>query len=369
MNELLFIIPSLLLLIYLLVQLAQTASLYKYKFAKNMSTEVFPKVSILLAARDEEDNIIACLQGLHNLDYPKDKIEILIGDDQSEDKTADLVIDFIQGKENFKYFKVPSDYSPSRGKARVLAFLANQAEGEFYAITDADITISESWIKGLLPYFENKEIGIVSATTIVGASGVLGGMQSIDWLYFMGLLKSIDNLGLPSTAIGNNMMIKKKAYWDTGGYEKIEFSITEDYKVYEVVTSLGWKCLNIMTPNTLACSKHVDDISVLLNQRKRWLKGAKDLPFFWWVLFTLFTLFYPAVAVLMIANPLAATVLFGLKIIIQAAQIRKICKILNYKMFNSLELFQYEIYLILMTLSTAIYYVLPIKTIWKGREY
>lgn len=366
---------------YILVQFVQLFSLFNYKNGKDKSTRSQPFISILLAVRNEEENIIECLEGLNNLDYPKDKYQVLIGDDQSTDGTRDICLKYIKEIDNFIYYSVPAKYSPSRGKARVLAYLAKKAIGDYYAITDADIKIPKKWLKGLLSYFESskkysnnlkedKNIGIVSATSVVGNhSTFLGKMQGIDWLYFMGLLKSIDNLKLPSTAIGNNMMIKKEAYWETGGYEKIEFSITEDYKVYEVVTDLGWRCINILTPDTLAIAKPVNDISVLLNQRKRWLKGAKDLQLFWWILFLLFTLFYPAILILFFLNPVFALTYWFFKFFVQNIQISRICAILKYPMFSIKQVIQYELYLIGMTLSTAIYFLAPVKTVWKGREY
>lgn len=368
--------------IYIIIQFIQLFSLFNYKNAQDKSTRSTPFVSILLAVRNEEENILDCLEGLRNLNYPNDRYQVLIGDDQSTDNTRDIVLEYIKNEENFIYYKVPENYSPSRGKARVLAYLAKKAIGEYYAITDADIRIPKNWLRGLLGYFEKskkkkrknlkreKELGIVSATSVVGDKlSFLGSMQGIDWLYFMGLLKSIDNLSLPSTAIGNNMMIKKEAYWETGGYEKIEFSITEDYKVYEVVTALGWKCINILTPNTLAIAKPVNDINVLLNQRKRWLKGAKDLQLFWWILFLLFALFYPALFFLILLNHQFAIGYWIFKFIIQNIQIHRICSILKHPTFTIKELFQYEIYLIGMTVSTTMYYLSPIKTVWKGREY
>ncbi len=53
-----------------------------------------PVVSILVAARNEEQNIIRCLQALTELDYPAYKLEILVGNDASEDKTRELVAAF-----------------------------------------------------------------------------------------------------------------------------------------------------------------------------------------------------------------------------------------------------------------------------------
>src|SRR5688500_1606136 len=64
------------------------------------------KVSILIAARNEAENIITCLQSITRLNYPSHLIEVLIGDDNSSDDTAKLVEAFIAGKPNFKLISI-----------------------------------------------------------------------------------------------------------------------------------------------------------------------------------------------------------------------------------------------------------------------
>ena len=56
------------------------------RFKKNGLNE-FPKVTIIVAARDEEENILTCLESLDKIDYPVDKLEIIIVDDGSKDST------------------------------------------------------------------------------------------------------------------------------------------------------------------------------------------------------------------------------------------------------------------------------------------
>jgi glycosyltransferase involved in cell wall biosynthesis len=64
------------------------------------------KISVLVAARNEEHNIERCLQSLDEVSFPKEKLEIIIGDDDSDDRTAEKVLNFIKDKPHFKYIKI-----------------------------------------------------------------------------------------------------------------------------------------------------------------------------------------------------------------------------------------------------------------------
>ena len=92
------------LLIFFLLILIVVFTLLKKTI--NIHLVYTPLVSVLLAVRNEEENIIACLNALDNMDYPKDRIEILIGDDLSDDSTNSIIQNYISDKTNFKIFPI-----------------------------------------------------------------------------------------------------------------------------------------------------------------------------------------------------------------------------------------------------------------------
>ncbi|MBW8051052.1 MAG: glycosyltransferase, partial [Cytophagales bacterium] len=77
-----------------------------------MNIHKFPFVSILIAARNEQDNIIDCLSALEHLTWPKEKFEVLIGNDHSEDNTKTLVEDYIKDKSNFHLHDINNNSPP-----------------------------------------------------------------------------------------------------------------------------------------------------------------------------------------------------------------------------------------------------------------
>jgi cellulose synthase/poly-beta-1,6-N-acetylglucosamine synthase-like glycosyltransferase len=193
----------------------------------------------------------------------------------------------------------------------------------------------------------------------------------------MGLLNVISYSGVPATAVGNNMIIRKEAYWQTGVYSQIQFSITEDYKLYSEVCAKGWKWNNIMNEDVLAFSEKTEGFGNLLHQRKRWLSGGKELPWYWWILFGIYGGFYFVIPLLSIYFLREAQftalcyigLLWGLKFIFQSLQIHKIYLLVNEKTPHLGRLFIYEFYLFAVTTFTALFFVLPVKTKWKNRSY
>lgn len=327
-----------------------------------------PSISILIAARNEEGNIINCLKSLELLDYPKNKLEILIGNDQSTDSTAELVAEFTQNKCYFKTIEITENLGNAMAKANVLAHLFNESTGQIIFVTDADIQVKPTWIKSILPYFNNPNVGIVSGTTVVNGKNLFGKMQSIDWLYFSGLLTAFDNLGLKSTAIGNNMAITKKAYLATGGYPTFNFSVTEDLALFTAITKQGFTAINLLETNNLNFSKPQISFKNFLHQRKRWLIGAQDLNLKWKMLFALMGLFYPCLLVLLFFSYKNAIALLLCKFLIQTGISLLVSKRLQIKT-SIFYLILFELYSIISTFAISIFYVLPIKMIWKERNY
>lgn len=328
----------------------------------------YPFVSILVAARNEEKNIISCLTALSKINYPNDRVEILIGNDQSEDGTESLVREFIKDKSNFRIINITSQLGLAKAKANVLAHLAKEAKGEFFFITDADIEVPKGWIQGLLKH-SNNEIAIVSGVTVVEGKTLFAKLQGLDWLLAFGMVKTVSDLGIPVTAVGNNMMISREAYESVGGYENVPFSVTEDYELFKQVLKKGYKYKNLMSEEVLAISKPAENFNQLIKQRKRWMRGAVDLPKILVLCLFLKSIFLPFIIIALIMFPMWAALLWMGKILLQ--QIFMALVMRKIQLWNGLlkYLILFEIYSGLLPVFMLFYYTLPTNVVWKGRVF
>ncbi len=369
MNWMFFVLTGYycILLVYLLVLLILFFTRKKDNPAAAFAGEQ-PFISVLVAARNEEDNILSCLEALAALSWPSDRLEVLIGDDQSEDRTAEVVQQFIASSPHFHLYSIRENLGVAKGKANVLANLARKAKGEFFFITDADIRVPSQWIQSLLANRE-KSMGIVSGATRMEEHSFFSYCQSVDWVYGFSMIKTASDAGIPVSAVGNNMMISAEAYRSTGGYEKIPFSVTEDHALFVETLKQGWGYKNLMSPDCLAVTKPVASLAKLLVQRKRWMQGAVKVPFVLLLFLFLQSLFLPAALIGICFFPWYGSILWAIKVVLQQTIILFSFRRLQQPYDVWKGLVSYELYSGLLSPLVLFYYLLPTKVKWKGRQY
>ncbi|MBN8820604.1 MULTISPECIES: glycosyltransferase [unclassified Spirosoma] len=326
-----------------------------------------PLVSILIAARNEESTILTCLKAIDELDKPEGEVEVLIGNDLSTDRTAELVVEFIQERPAFKLLSITESNAGLRGKANVLAQLANYARGQYLFFTDADTQVPKSWLRAMIPYMVG-QTGIVTGVTLPDGPTDFHKVQSLDWLYNLTLAHLLAGFGIPVTAMGNNMLVSRRAYEAVGGYASLPFSITEDYALFRAIVQRGFEFQNVLSEQVLAHTKPVDSWFAWLQQRKRWMHGAMELPV--WIVFALHCqyLALPLLVVIGIVSPLVAVALYGIRLLIQSIVLSiGLSRLRQTKLGRYALLF--EMYQLVMGPLAVIYYWLPTKIDWKGRKY
>jgi cellulose synthase/poly-beta-1,6-N-acetylglucosamine synthase-like glycosyltransferase len=367
----------LIVFLVLCLQVAGLVATYNYPSTPTKAApaqreeETLPFVSILIAARNEELAIGDCLDAVLQLNYPTEKLEVLVGNDQSEDNTAHIVAAYAAQHPHIKLLNMQQDWYPqTKGKARVLTHLAAEAKGKFFFITDADIRLNPQWIQGLLAGFKDEKCGLVSGITIVEKGAhALSSVQSLDWLYFMSLINAFSHAGIPLTAVGNNMVVTREAYKATGGYERMPFSITEDYKLFREVRKKGYTTANLLTPQALVGSKPIPAFKDWLHQRKRWLKGGMELPFYWKLILLLIALFYFAMIPLFFLKPSVWALCWFAKFGLQSLQFQRVSYLLGLRPPGLWELLRYDLYLYIGMPLLSVFFILPGKVVWKGRKF
>ena len=132
------------------ITLPFVSEIFKRKETENQNGSDTPKVSILISAYNEEAVIERKIQNLLELDYPKDKLEILIGDDGSTDKTVEIV-------ERYKDQGITLVKAPQNaGKAAMLNRLEKKASGEILLFCDANTMLFPNVVRKLTDPFKDK---------------------------------------------------------------------------------------------------------------------------------------------------------------------------------------------------------------------
>ncbi len=129
------------------------------KKLKYPETDEKPLVSIIMSLFNEETVIEEKLNSIIASDYPAEKIRIIIGSDNSTDKTHEIVQKYADNDKRI-YFKA---FTSRQGKSNVINQLVDKAEGEIFILTDANVFFDKNTISELVKPFVNPEIGLVDS--------------------------------------------------------------------------------------------------------------------------------------------------------------------------------------------------------------
>lgn len=139
---------------------------FSRKPSKISKKQIFPTVSIVIPAFNEEKVILKKLQSIVEIDYPRDKIEALVVDDGSTDKTREIVEEFIASNNaGLKFSLLPR--RERGGKANALNDAFKLCNGEIVVISDADVFFKRDSILNMLANFNDPTVGAVSGIEVM----------------------------------------------------------------------------------------------------------------------------------------------------------------------------------------------------------
>lgn len=336
------------------------------------SLSELPNISILVAFRNEEQNLLACCRALDNLDYPNEKLEILLINDQSEDNSRQIVSEFISGKSQFKLVDIIEEKYNLAGKINALAQAIQQTSNEYIFVTDADCQPQPGWIKTLLQYY-TESTGLISGFTILEKPqpSYLDRLQKRDMIFLQGLAHITSNAHRPVTVLGNNFTFRRSVYDRVGGFEKIGFSITEDHALMKkILDETDFRVLYIRDKDGPVISAPEVTFDQFLNQRIRWMIGGLKARPFAFFLVGLSFIVHSWMTIMVITNHLdifTATAI-GLILGLDYFMLKKSVRHFRFRL-TPFQFLQFEMFYIIYTHILIL--ILPFKRNiqWKGRKF
>jgi len=161
-------------------------------------------------------------------------------------------------------------------KVNVLLKGIEEAEGELYFFTDADCIVGEHWIRSLSQAFANPKAGIVCGLlSLTNENTPLCLFQNFDHFYRMMYAFGTIGLGLPVGCFGNNLAIRRETYIETGGYQELLHSATEDAELISRVKEAGnYQIRALFAEETFIETVPKKTWKEHANQAVRWSAGA-----------------------------------------------------------------------------------------------
>lgn len=205
-----------------------------------------PLVSVLVPARDEEEKIGPCLRSLLAQDYPE--LEILVLDDDSRDRTAEIVEELAREDARLKLLKGAPLPQGWHGKAHACHQLAEMARGDYLLFTDADTIHSPHSVPWAVRLAEKKGADLVTVFPHV-LSETFWEVVIMPIMHFALLsylpLRLVEESRNPwlSIALGPFMFFRRTFYREIGGHASVKGDITEDVWLGRLVKRAGGRLI------------------------------------------------------------------------------------------------------------------------------
>lgn len=222
-------------------------------------TESRSKISILIPARNEENNIGNCLESCINQDYKN--LEIIVLDDHSEDRTAQVVMSKTLTDSRVRLLKGKELPSGWLGKNWACHQMAGIATGEYLLFIDADVTLGNETVSRVISTVKSNNIGMFSVfpTQILTGFGATVVIPIMNWLLLNFLpLKQVFSSDSPKFVAANGQFIlfSKETYQKTGGHAAVRGMVVEDMELARTVKRSGIKLMTALGGDLIKCKMY-----------------------------------------------------------------------------------------------------------------
>lgn len=239
------------------------------------STDRLPKFSLIVPAKNEGAVISRCLKSLLNIDYPKEKMEIIVVDGDSIDTTAKICNEFAEKHKDT--IQVLCE-DKSKGKPVALNLALPRLTGDIVGVFDADSVPERNVLRKTATYFKDPSVAavqgkIVSLNESQNMLTKVAAMEDKAW--FQALLHGREQLNLFIPLTGSCQFIRKNVLQEMGGWA--EGSLAEDVELSLELTDKGH--IVKYAPDVCSGQETASRLGDLFAQRRRWYRGYMEAAF------------------------------------------------------------------------------------------
>lgn len=232
--------------------------------------EDLPFVSIIIPVKNEADVLTNCLNSIKNLNYPQDKIEVIVSDAMSSDKSCEIAESF-----NAIIVKNPKKtVAPGRNESFKIA------KGEIIAFTDADCTVDKNWITASLKHFSDLKVAGVGGSNITPSEesdfGKAVGFVFSEKIFAAGSIhaRNLSKMQEVRSLPGCNAIYRKEALKKVMPQDEMLLTC-DDTEMNKRIIDMGYKLL--YTPDVYVWHHRRANFKGLFRQMYRYAIGRLQL--------------------------------------------------------------------------------------------
>jgi len=233
-----------------------------------------PFTTVVIAARNEQNNLPSLLDDLVNQKIAKNKFEVIVANDRSVDNTEEIINEY---SNKYKFIKAihiikKAEMAP---KKYALENAIKKSKGEIILATDADCRISNDWATSMASLVNQTNKVVIGYSKISGQNSLIHEIQKIDFLGIMAANGGLLTNGIVCSGSGQNLGYKKKDFFDIGGFEEVKHRESgDDMYIVQKISKIKGAIFNY-DKDSFVTTLPKNSLPSYINQRIRWSSNSK----------------------------------------------------------------------------------------------
>lgn len=246
------------------------------------SSEIIPSVSftVIIPARNEEDQINACLQTVLAQNYPQHLFEVIVADDYSTDSTAGIIQSLQKQFSNLYLLqleKVLPQKQLNSYKKKAIELAIQQAKGDWIVTTDADCTVTKDWLLNFDNFIKKRNAVFVAAPVkFINTGSFVSIFQCLDFMSLQGITAASVHNNFHSMCNGANLAYNKEVFYEVGGFKGIDNIASGDdmLLMHKIYVRYKKQVHYLFSQKSIVQTPPMETWKGFINQRIRWASKA-----------------------------------------------------------------------------------------------
>ena len=239
-----------------------------------------PFFSIIIPARDEEDNIAACLRSVLQQQYPAALFEVIVINDHSSDQTETIILSLQQEYSNLRLINL-ADHLQGKQlnayKKKAIELAIAQSNGTWIVTTDADCMVTPYWLKTTDAFIgETHPVFVAAPVMFTHDPSFLSVFQLLDFISLQGITAASVSAGYHTMCNGANIAYRKDAFYEVGQFKGIDQLASGDdmLLMYKIKQKYPGKLGYLHCREAIVTTAPMPGWKTFFNQRIRWASKA-----------------------------------------------------------------------------------------------
>jgi len=235
------------------------------------------RITIIIPARNEEQNIGRCLQSIIDQTYSAALFEIIVVDDHSIDNTAKIVQSFQQQNIHCLFLKDFVNDPINSYKKKAIEEAINQSTGDLIVTTDADCFMGKDWLQTIVSFYEAFKPAFIAAPVSINSNGrFLSIFQALDFMTLQGITGASVYKKIHSMCNGANLAYEKIAFKEVNGFKGIDNIASGDdmLLMHKIFLRYPERVMFLKSQEAVVQTQPMGTWKDFFNQRIRWASKA-----------------------------------------------------------------------------------------------